>query len=163
MLPNSMSHMGGSLTLQKDTCLPNIYTISHAFPISNSIQGHGYLPKNLQGWSEERASLVPCQALLSTLPHPHESLPNLKIDNWLRWGITLFRAITLLCGIDNVLWNIPSFKLKDGIFRITLVWLWIMLWVPMFGAWPWMFYEQTLYSLRPPIEVGVLLLLFAPM
>ena len=34
--------------------------------------------------------------------------------------ITLFRSITMLCGIDNILQNISSFSVNGGIFHIRL-------------------------------------------
>jgi hypothetical protein len=48
--------------------------------------------------------------------------------------ITLFRATTLFCRIDNIMWNILHIQTEYGEYyveycqsRITLLWFWIML------------------------------------
>jgi hypothetical protein len=50
-------------------------------------------------------------------------------------NITLFRSITMLCGTNSSLWNIPHVQFECGEYfakycqsHIILLWIWIMLW-----------------------------------
>ena len=51
------------------------------------------------------------------------------------WSITLFRSITMLCGTDNILWNILHIQTECGESSAKycqshqkLLWIWIILW-----------------------------------
>ena len=42
----------------------------------------------------------------------HWSFSKYQHNSYMIVAITLVRFITLLCGIDNIIWNISSFKLN---------------------------------------------------
>ena len=55
--------------------------------------------------------------------HSLSSLPNKETytKHFKSWHITLFRSKTTFCGTNNILWNIPLFKMNVTIFRIIML------------------------------------------
>ena len=57
------------------------------------------------------------------------------ISIWVLQAITLFRSTTLLCGTENIMWNISHMQTEHEEYFIeyfqsygTMLWIWVMLW-----------------------------------